>query len=220
MVFHWSLSDSKSPQVSRTLLSILTDLNNDICKLDGFCLSYFQVLQFLYQSFGDCIKSTNYKWYHRNFHVPQFFNSRTKSRSLFFFIVYFSFTLWSVGRVKSTIRQVLLFFCFFFFLVGVLSLGLVVWPRLGDLFVSQNPREICASHSGLYKRHLLVWSNFSFLHNSKWITFPTQPCLGLVLYSFCANLLHSLIMLVIVLSLSPHNLHLLLCCVLSILALI
>ena len=41
-----------------------------------------------------------------------------------------------------------------------------------------------------------------------------------VLYSFCANLLHSLIMWLIVSSLSPHNLHLLFCCVLSILALI
>ena len=29
-VFHWSLSDSKSPQVSKTLLSILADLNNII----------------------------------------------------------------------------------------------------------------------------------------------------------------------------------------------
>ena len=28
MVFHWSFSDSKSPQVSRTLLSILAILNN------------------------------------------------------------------------------------------------------------------------------------------------------------------------------------------------
>ena len=28
MVFHWILSDSNSPQISRTLLSILTDLNN------------------------------------------------------------------------------------------------------------------------------------------------------------------------------------------------
>ena len=28
MVFHWRLSDSKSSQVSRTLLSILADLNN------------------------------------------------------------------------------------------------------------------------------------------------------------------------------------------------
>ena len=30
MVFHWNLSDSKSPQVSRTLLSILAVLNNAI----------------------------------------------------------------------------------------------------------------------------------------------------------------------------------------------
>ena len=30
MVFHWSLSDSKSPQVSRTLLSILAVFNNAI----------------------------------------------------------------------------------------------------------------------------------------------------------------------------------------------
>ena len=30
MVFHWSLSDNKSPQVSRTLLNILTDLNNAV----------------------------------------------------------------------------------------------------------------------------------------------------------------------------------------------
>ena len=29
-VFHWNLSDSKSPQVSRTLLSILPDLNNAV----------------------------------------------------------------------------------------------------------------------------------------------------------------------------------------------
>ena len=30
MTFHKSLSDSKSPKVSRTLLSILTDLNNAV----------------------------------------------------------------------------------------------------------------------------------------------------------------------------------------------
>ena len=32
--------------------------------------------------------------------------------------------------------------------------------------------------------------NFNLLHNSQWITFPTQSCL--VLYSFCASLLYSL----------------------------
>ena len=30
MVFHWRLSDSKSPQVSKTLLSILAVLNNAV----------------------------------------------------------------------------------------------------------------------------------------------------------------------------------------------
>ena len=30
MVFHWNLSDSKSPQVSKTLLSILAVLNNAV----------------------------------------------------------------------------------------------------------------------------------------------------------------------------------------------
>ena len=46
---------------------------------------------------------------------------------------------------------------------------------------------------------------------------PTES--SLVLYSFCANLLHSLFMWLIVSSLSPDNLHLLLSCVLSISAL-
>ena len=62
------------------------------------------------------------------------------------------------------------------------------------------------------------WSNFSFLRNSQWITLLIN--LYLVLYSFCANLLHLFIMWLIVSYQSPHNLHLLFCCVLSILALI
>ena len=73
-------------------------------------------------------------------------------------------------------------------------------------------------YSGLWIHHLFVWSNLNFLHNSKWIIFPTQSYL--VLYSFCANLLHLLIMWLIVLSLLLHNLHLLFYCVLSILAFI
>ena len=68
--------------------------------------------------------------------------------------------------------------------------------------------------AGLCIYHLFVWSNLNFLHISQWITFPTQSCL--VLYSFCANLLNSLILWLM----SPHSLLLLFCCVLSILALI
>ena len=37
MVSHWSLSDSKSPQVSRTLLSILAELNNVVGWMVSTC---------------------------------------------------------------------------------------------------------------------------------------------------------------------------------------
>ena len=66
--------------------------------------------------------------------------------------------------------------------------------------------------------HLFIWWNLNFLHISQFITVPTQSCL--VLYSLCTNLLHSLIRWLMVSSLSPLNLHLLFCCVLSLLALI
>ena len=72
--------------------------------------------------------------------------------------------------------------------------------------------------SGLCIYHLIAWLNFSLLHNSQCIHFPTQ--LYLILYSFCFNLLHSLIMWLIVSSLSPHNLLLPFCYVFSSLALI
>ena len=76
----------------------------------------------------------------------------------------------------------------------------------------------CRIGAGLCIYHLLVWSNLSFLHISQWITLPTQSCLAL--YSLYSNLLHSLIIWLMVLSLSPHSLHLIFCWVLSILALI
>ena len=62
------------------------------------------------------------------------FSSQAKSKYLPIISLFFSFTVWSIGMAKSTIRQVLFFFFYW------LSLGLVVWSRLSDLFVSQNPR--------------------------------------------------------------------------------
>ena len=88
--------------------------------------------------------------------------------------------------------------------------------------ISKTHRNLCLSFSrtgaGLCLYHLLAWSSLNFLHISQWITLPTQSCLAL--YSFCANLLPLLIMWLMVSSLSPYSLHLLFCCVLSILALI
>ena len=88
--------------------------------------------------------------------------------------------------------------------------------------MSKSHRSLCVSFSktgaGLCIYHLFVWSNLNSLLISQWINLPTQSCL--VLYSFCANLLHSLIIWLMVSSLSPHDLHLLFCGVLSNLALI
>ena len=84
------------------------------CSLDGLhSSSYLQVFQFLYQSFGDCNKSTNYNWHNRHFLVSQFFSiPKQSSRYLSFFLLSFNFTLKSAGTSKSTIPQI--FFLFFF----------------------------------------------------------------------------------------------------------
>ena len=37
MVFHWSVSDSQSPQVTRTLRNILTDLNDAVVWMVAAC---------------------------------------------------------------------------------------------------------------------------------------------------------------------------------------
>ena len=110
---------------------------------------------------------------------------------------------------------------FSLFLVTITRSGRLAEIR-GYVCISKSPRRLCVSFtetdSGLCMYHLFRLPNFNFLHNFRWITWSTHSCL--VLYSFWASLLHSLIMWLIVSSLSPDNLHLLLCCVLSILALI
>ena len=134
MWIYWSLNDSKSPKVPRTFLGILADLNNAVI----WTVSTRPVIsKSLYHSFGDCTKSTNYNWYNCYFRVQQFFLFPSKVVVLIPLFAFFQFTLWSVGTAKSTILQVL-FFCW-------LSLGLVVWPRLGDPFISQNSKGVRVS---------------------------------------------------------------------------
>ena len=150
-----------------------------------------------------------------NFMFHSFFNFLARSRYLPLFSDSFNFTLWSAGTAKSTILQVLSF------LLIVIRSGYLAEIRW-SICISNSPRSWHISFSridsGLCIYHLFVWSNFNFLHNSQWIALPTQSCL--VLYIFCANLLYSLIMWLMVSSLSPHNLHVQFCCVLSILTLV
>ena len=218
MIFHRSLSDSKSPQVSRTLLSILAVLSN--------------VVVWMVSSRPPTSKSSS-PFSNPLVTVPNapitigiivtfmfhsFFNSLARSRYLSLFSHSFSFILWLAGTAKSTILHILFFLLL---LLIIIRSGLLVDIR-GSVCMSMSHRSLWVSFSrtdaGLCIHLLLMWSNLNFLHISYWITLPTQSCL--VLYSFCANLLHSLIMWLIVSSLSPHSRHLLFCWVLSILALI
>ena len=172
----------------------------------------------LHQSFCKCTQSTNYNWYNRHFDVSLFCNSQARSGYLSFFFLSFNFTLCSAGAEKSIILQVFFFTFFFFFFFNI-----IWWVRLveimGSVSLSKSQRSLWvsffSSDTGLCIYRLFIWSNFNFLHNSQWITLPTQSCQ--VSYYFCANLLHAPLWL-IVSSLSTHNL--LFCRVLSNLALI
>ena len=109
MVFHWSLSDSKSPQVCRTLLSILADLNNVVVWM---------------VSTHPLISKSSCPFINPSVTVPRapitigikvtfmffsFFNSQGRSY-LSFFSLSFNFTQWSTETANSTILQVLFFF--------------------------------------------------------------------------------------------------------------
>ena len=143
-----------------------------------------------------------------------FFNSLARSRYLSFFSHSFSFILWLERTAKLTIFQIL-----FFFLLIIIRSVLVAEIRW-SVCMSKSHRSLCVFFSwtgaGLCIYHLLVGSNFNFLHISQEITLLIQSYLAL--YSLCSNLLHSLIMWLIVSS--SHSLHLLFCLVLSILPLI
>ena len=108
MIPHWSLRDSKSPQVSMTFFSILANLNNAVF----FIVSTRPLIsKSSSQSFGYCTKSLNYNWHHSQFHVPQFFQFLGKVEVLIFFFFRFHSTLLfgQLGRVKSASHKVLFF---------------------------------------------------------------------------------------------------------------
>ena len=113
MVFHRSLSESKSSQVYRTRLSILAVLNNVVVWIvstrppTSKSSSHFSNPLFTVPNAPITI-SIIVTWM---FH--SFFNSLVRSSYLSFFSNYFSFILWSAGTAKSTILQILFFLLIF-----------------------------------------------------------------------------------------------------------
>ena len=129
MVLHWSLSDSKSPQVSRTRLSILAVLsnavvwivstrppiskssrpfNNPLVIVPNAPITIGTIVTFIFYSF---------------------FNSLARSRYLSFFSLSFRIILWSAGTAKSTILQI------FFFFVDYYEVWSSGWDQVIRLYV-------------------------------------------------------------------------------------
>ena len=133
MVFHWSLSDSKSPQISRTLLSILTVLNNAVVWMVSTRLPTFKSSNPFSNPLVSLPKAPITIGIIVTFKFHSFFNYLARSRYLALFSHSFSFILWSAQTAKSTILQIffslllLLLFSFhvvrfFFFFFTSLSL--------------------------------------------------------------------------------------------------
>ena len=168
MVFHWSLRDSKSPQVSRRILSILAVLNNVIVWMVSNRLptskssSPFSNPLVTVPNAPITLGISVTSMFH------SFFNSLATSRYTFFSHS-FSFILWSARTEKSTILQVF----FFFFLLIIIRSGLLAEIRW-SVCMSKSHRSLWVLFSrtgaGLYIYHLFVWSNLNFLHISQWIS--------------------------------------------------
>ena len=78
MVFHWILSDSKSPQVSRSLHTILADLKNDIVWMILASRLISNSSSNPFHSFADRSQHTNYNWSHRHPDVTLLFKFSEK----------------------------------------------------------------------------------------------------------------------------------------------
>ena len=113
MVFHWRLSDSKSPQVSRTLLSIVAVFSNAVVWMVFTRSPTSKSSRPFINPLVTVPKAPITIGIIVTFMFHSFFNSLARSRYLSLFSHFFSFILWSAGTAKSTILQI--FFSFFFF---------------------------------------------------------------------------------------------------------
>ena len=119
--FHWSLTDSKSSHVSRTLLSILSNLSNTVVRM----VSTLGII--LSASITNCI----------TFIFHSFFSSLARSRYSSLFSPSFDFTLWSTGTAKSSIQQ---FSFFWLTITRSVPLAEIRW----SVWISKSQRQLCA----------------------------------------------------------------------------
>ena len=160
MVFHWSLSDTKSPQVFRTHLRILAVLSNAVVWRVSTCPPTSKssrpfnnplvIVPNAPITIGTIV----------TFMFYSFFNSLARSRYLFTFL-----QIYSVVHRDSKVDN----FADSLFLLIIIRSGLLA--RISwSVCMLKSHRSLCVSFSrtgaGLCIYHLFAWSNWNFLHIS------------------------------------------------------
>ena len=136
MVSHWSLSDSKSPQVYRTLLSILAVFNYAVVWMVSTRPPTSKSSRPFHKHLVTVPKALITIGTMVTFMFHSFFNSLTSSRYLSFLSHSFSFILWSARTAESTILQIL------FFLLIIIRSSLLAEIRW-SVCTSKSHRSLC-----------------------------------------------------------------------------
>ena len=155
MVFHWSLSDSKSPQVSRTLLSILAVLNNAVV----WMVSTRPPNSKSSSPFSNPLVTVSNAPITIGIIVTcMFFQFSSKVEV---FILLFTFFLFYPVVCRDSKVDYFASSLFFLLLIIIKS-GLLAGIRR-SVYILKSHRSLCESFSrtgaGLCIYHLLVWSN-------------------------------------------------------------
>ena len=154
MVFHWSLSDSKS-QVSRTRLRILAVLSNAVVWIVSTRPPTSKSSRLFNNPLVIVPNAPITIGTIATFMFHSFFNSLARSSYLSYFSLSFRFNLWSAGTAKSTILQILFVFCFFCFLLIVMRSGLPAGIRW-SVCILKSRRSLCGSFCFLHQCLLLL----------------------------------------------------------------
>ena len=159
MVFHWSLSDSKSPQVCGTLLSIRAVLNNAVV----WMVSTHPPTSKSSSLFSNPLVTVPSAPFTIGIIVTCMFHSYfSKSKVEVFILIFTFFPFYSVVSRDSKVDN----FANFLFLLIIIKSGPLAEIRL-SVCMSKSHRSLCVSFSrrgaGLCIYHLFVWSNLNFL---------------------------------------------------------
>ena len=158
VVFHWSQSDSKSTQISRTLLSILADFNSDVVWMVSVLLLIFGSPFLTFEGLPRALTKIGIIV---TFMFHSFFSPLARSKNLFTFSSPFILTHCSAATAKSWWSVP------FFLLIKNCSSHLVwIWWYV---FGSKSEKILWVTFSrtdsGFCRYYLFEWLNSNLLHS-------------------------------------------------------